>query len=157
MYNIMLIEIQRTRVTSKVKESSLRINGMKVCDCAEHAPTALAEGLYPLLIHHCKAYQRLMPLIITDDTRVSGWSIKLMKRCARCPIGEPLRPNVTLPCYCPMLKIGNGVHRRTDGSVIIGERVVTGCLKHPERHFNRLIDRLKKAQKRGTQLLVSVR
>lgn len=56
-----------------------------------------------------------------------------------------------------MLKIGNGVHRRTDGSVIIGERIVSGCMKHPQGHFNRLIDRLKKAQRRGERLLVSVR
>ena len=153
----MLIEIQRTHVTMEVKESLLRINGERVCDCAEYAPTALAEGIYPLLIHHCRTYQRKMPPIITDDTTVSGWSLALMKRCERCPSQEIVNHNAKLPCYCPMLKIGNGVHRRTDGSVIIGERIVSGSLKHPQGHFNRLIDRLKKAQRRGEQLLVSVR
>lgn len=45
----MLIEIQRTRVTSKVKESSLRINGMKVCDCAETCAYRPRRGPLPAI------------------------------------------------------------------------------------------------------------
>ena len=76
--------------------------------------------------------------------------------CEQCPKMDFVCNNSTLPKYCPQIKIGNGVYNRTDGSIIIGERIVWGALKHSAEHFNRLIDRLDKAQNRGDLITVTI-
>ena len=54
-----------------------------------------------------------------------------------------------MPCYCPMLKPGNGLHHREDGSIILGTQVIPGCLSHPLQAFEPLAERIRKAIKRN--------
>lgn len=65
--------------------------------------------------------------------------------------------NTCLPRYCPMLKPGNGIHGRKDGSILLGTRTALGLLVHPRASFDRLYDRLRKNQERGheAQLLIT--
>lgn len=107
-----------------------------------------------------------MPCLVIDDQvkqqmeNRSGRAATPMSAtehdCSSCPKMEYVCHNSTLPLYCPMIKIGNGVHNRNDGSIIIGERIIWGCMKHPVRHFNRLIDRLDKAQSRGETITLTI-
>ena len=86
----------------------------------------------------------------------AGVWLEASTKCERCPKMDFICNNSTLPIYCPQIKIGNGVYNRTDGSIIIGERVVWGALIHSAEHFNRLIDRLDKAQNRGELITVTI-
>lgn len=76
--------------------------------------------------------------------------------CKNCPTMECVTNNSKLPCFCPQIKIGNGVYNRTDGSIIIGEYLAPGIVKKPTEYFNRLIDRLDKAYNRTEPIILTV-
>ena len=175
----MNIQIERIHRTADYIDGTLRIDSIdKICDTAEFAPTALKAGTYRVLIHRCKQYHRKMPVVsvverpclegTTAKRSVTGgkalgkqpeagvW-LEASTKCERCPKMDFICNNSTLPIYCPQIKIGNGVYNRTDGSIIIGERVVWGALIHSAEHFNRLIDRLDKAQNRGELITVTIK
>lgn len=155
----MNIVIERIHRNQDSVDGILRIDGgMKICDTAENSSTSLPAGTYKVLIHRCKHYRRKMPIILfTDNSRaIRGNSRSKEIPCDSCPSMEYCGNNSTLPRFCPQIKIGNGVHKRTDGSIIIGERIIWGCMKHPVEHFNRLIDRLDKAQNRGESITLTI-
>ena len=77
-------------------------------------------------------------------------------RCSQCEQLEHVSNNSTMPCVCPMLKPGNGVHHRKDGSIILGTRIIPGCLKHPLHAFIPLAERIRKAIARGHKVLLVV-
>ncbi|MBQ8239729.1 MAG: hypothetical protein IJZ38_02655 [Bacteroides sp.] len=123
----------------------LVINGIPFCDTAENTHTALPVGEYPILRHYCKQYNRYMPVIGEP-------------RCAHCQQiqEDDMSLNTTMPCVCPMLKPGNGVHHRKDGSIILGTQIVHGCLSHPLDAFNPLAERIRKAIKRNTVITLKI-
>lgn len=141
----MIIELRRYRIKPETTDGQIYIDGQKVCDCAEHTPTSLSPGTYPILIYRCKHYRRKMPCIMIGYLP-----------CDQCRKMLFVGNNSTLPRYCPQIKIGNGVYNRRDGSIIIGEYLVPGCLTHPAEHFNRLIDRLDKAQNRNEPITLKI-
>lgn len=150
----MNIQIERIHRNTDYIDGTLRIDSIdKICDTAEFAPTALKAGTYPVLIHRCKQYRRKIPVVSLEGQSSSSSSLS----CSACPKLDFICNNSTLPIYCPQIKIGNGVYNRTDGSIIIGERVVWGALIHSADHFNRLIDRLDKAQNRGELITVTIK
>ena len=55
-----------------------------------------------------------------------------------------------------MLKPGNGVYHREDGSIIVGEYLVPGCLKHPKTAFANLFDRIRKNIERGKEVTLTI-
>lgn len=141
----MNIELIRKHIKPETTDGQLYIDSQKVCDCAEHTPTSLPPGTYPIRIHRCKHYRRKMPCVMVGELN-----------CASCPSMEYCGNNSTLPKYCPQIKIGNGVYNRTDGSIIIGEYLAPGCMKHPIEYFNRLIDRLDKCQNRKEPINLTI-
>ena len=78
-------------------------------------------------------------------------------RCDRCPKLEFVCNTTTMPIYCPMLKPGNGVHNRLDGSIILGTRIIPGCLKHPKQAFDAVYGRIRKSIERGNQVTVTIK
>ena len=152
--NIDLIRIHRS---SYSVDSVLKIGGLKVCDAAENAQTALPEGVYKIVIHKCKQYRRKMPVILLQPEELSlSSSLSLSQACENCEKLEYVSNNTNLPRYCPQIKIGNGVYNRTDGSIIIGERITWGAIAHPVQYFNRLIDRLDKAANRHEPITLTI-
>lgn len=150
--NQMNIEIKRHPSFS----GTLHIDGRPICHTEEHPRTALPPGEYRIIRHHCKQYDRLMPVIIPRQPEPVSGSVQA--RCTRCPKlpDEVINLNTTLPCICPMLKPGNGVHHREDGSIILGTRIIPGCLKHPLQAFNPLAERIRKAIARGTVITLKI-
>lgn len=55
-----------------------------------------------------------------------------------------------------MLKPGNGVFHRADGSIIMGKRIVSGCLCHPREGFDILSERLRKLSSRASTLTLKI-
>ena len=161
----MNIVIERIHKNQESIDGNLHIDGgMKICDTAEHAASALPAGTYPVIIHRCKHYRRKMPIISRGDAETAEDKLQnsapLRAKepdCDHCPKMSFVCNNSTLPRYCPQIKIGNGVFNRADGSIIIGDRIVWGAIKHPVNHFNRLIDRLDKAQNRGEKITLTIK
>ena len=132
---MMNIELRRNRHRPDTIDGQIRIDGQRVCDCAENAHTALPPGTYSITIVHCRQYARKMPLI----TPISNQSSVINNR------------------ICPMLKPGNGVYNRTDGAIIVGEYLVPGCLKHSRFTFDNLYDRIRKNIERGKAVTLTIR
>ena len=131
----MHILITRYRYKPATIDGQLSIDGIRICDCAENAHTALPPGTYSITIVHCRQYARKMPLI----TPISNQSSVINNR------------------ICPMLKPGNGVYNRKDGSIIVGEYLVPGCLKHSRFTFDNLYDRIRKNLERGNEVTLTIR
>ena len=131
----MHILITRHRYKPATIDGQLSIDGIRICDCAENAHTALPPGTYSITIVHCRQYARKMPLI----TPISNQSSVINNR------------------ICPMLKPGNGVYHRKDGSIIVGEYLVPGCLKHSRFTFDNLYDRIRKNLERGKEVTLTIR
>lgn len=55
-----------------------------------------------------------------------------------------------------IVRIGNGPFSLHDGSIIIGKSLFEGVLIDSAFHFNRLIDRLDKAQNRGDKITLTI-
>ena len=130
----MHILITRHRYKPATIDGQLSIDGIRICDCAENAHTALPPGTYSITIVHCRQYARKMPLI----TPISNQSSVINNR------------------ICPMLKPGNGVYNRTDGAIIVGEYLVPGCLKHSRFTFDNLYDRIRKNLERGKEVTLTI-
>ena len=131
----MHILITRHRYKPATIDGQLSIDGIRICDCAENAHTALPPGTYSITIVHCRQYARKMPLI----TPISNQSSVINNR------------------VCPMLKPGNGVYHREDGSILVGEYLVPGCLKHSRFTFDNLYDRIRKNLQRGKEVTLTIR
>ena len=131
----MHILITRYRYKPATIDGQLSIDGIRICDCAENAHTALPPGTYSITIVHCRQYARKMPLI----TPISNQSSVINNR------------------VCPMLCPGNGVYNRTDGAIIVGEYLVPGCLKHSRFTFDNLYDRIRKNLQRGKEVTLTIR
>ena len=131
----MHILITRYRYKPATIDGQLSIDGIRICDCAENAHTALPPGTYSITIVHCRQYARKMPLI----TPISNQSSVINNR------------------ICPMLKPGNGVYHRKDGSILVGEYLVPGCLKHSRFTFDNLYDRIRKNLERGNEVTLTIR
>ena len=131
----MHILITRYRYKPATIDGQLSIDGIRICDCAENAHTALPPGTYSITIVHCRQYARKMPLIspISDQSSVINNRV------------------------CPMLKPGNGVYNRKDGSILVGEYLVPGCLKHSRFTFDNLYDRIRKNLERGNEVTLTIR
>ena len=131
----MHILITRYRYKPATIDGQLSIDGIRICDCAENAHTALPPGTYSIAIVPCRQYARKMPLI----TPISNQSSVINNR------------------ICPMLKPGNGVYHREDGSIFVGEYLVPGCLKHSRFTFDNLYDRIRKNLQRGKEVTLTIR
>ena len=131
----MHILITRHRYKPATIDGQLSIDGIRICDCAENAHTALPPGIYSITIVHCRQYARKMPLI----TPISNQTSVINNR------------------ICPMLKPGNGVYNRKDGSILVGEYLVPGCLKHSRFTFDNLYDRIRKNLQRGKEVTLTIR
>ena len=131
----MHILITRHRYKPATIDGQLSIDGIRICDCAENAHTALPPGTYSITIVHCRQYARKMPLI----TPISNQSSVINNR------------------ICPMLCPGNGVYNRKDGSILVGEYLVPGCLKHSRFTFDNLYDRIRKNLERGNEVTLTIR
>lgn len=84
--------------------------------------------------------------------------------CAHCPPLNPafVFPNTLMPRFCPMLKMGNGVVGRADGSILLGQRVgepdqpAWGSLIHTKAAYDRVFDAVRKNLERGHEVSLRI-
>ena len=155
----MQIIINRKELRKSAIAGSLYIDGQYICDTAENAQTALPSGKYRIVRHYCHQYNRFMPLVQRLEFNEERLSIKEFRstlnfqrstfNCSHCHPLEEVSLNTVMPKYCPMLKPGNGVYGRNDGSILLGTQIVPGCLSNPIQAFAPLAERIRKAIKRN--------
>ena len=140
----MNINIQRNINHGEYIHGTLSIDGTKICHTLESTDAHVPAGTYPIYLIKCKQYSRKMPCF------------RAKTPCDRCKKLPLVYTNTPLPCYCPMLKPGNGIHGRLDGSILVGRYSSLGCLIHPRDAFDSLYERIRKSISRGNTVTLTV-
>ena len=152
----MNIIIRRTMTHGEYTHGTLSIDGTKICHTLENSNALLPAGVYPISLIKCKHHARKMPCL-NPSTPCDRCSKSLNSHCnATLSKRDPSSLNFVLPCYCPMLKPGNGVHNRLDGSILIGRYNCLGSLVHPKDFFDSLFERIRKSLSRGNEILLTI-
>lgn len=140
----MEILIKRISRNGVILDGALYVNGNKLCDTAENAQVSIPAGTYRVTTHYCKQLARTIPMISN------------IRNCGNCTPIEDWNASSVLPKKCAMLRFGNGMYGCYDGSILIGERIVSGCMKHSEQMFEILMAQIKRAQRefRDIELVV---
>ena len=141
----MNIVITRTRTKGEYTEGQLSIEGVRICSTLENANAQVPAGEYPIRLVKCKQYARKMPCLNPHPP------------CDLCPKLKFVCMNSTLPCYCPQIKPGNGVHNRLDGSILVGKYNCLNSLIHPKTTFDPLYERIRKSVSRGNQVTLIIK
>ena len=140
----MNIFLNRTFIKGEYVHGQLTIDGLCVCDTLENATSCVPAGTYIVTLLKCKQYARKMPCLNPQSP------------CDLCPKLPFVCNNSTLPCWCPMIKPGNAVHNRLDGSILVGQYHCLNCLIHPKSVFDALYERIRKSISRGNQVILCV-
>ena len=143
----MNIIITRILTKGEYTHGHLSIGGIRICDTLENANSCVPSGEYVITLLKCRQHARKMPCLNPNAP------------CTKCPKSrnsDPSSLNLTLPCWCPQLKPGNGVHNRLDGSILVGSYNSLGCLIHPQSIFGALYDRIRKSISRGHQVKLTI-
>ena len=141
----MNIIITRTRTKGEYTEGQLSIEGVRICSTLENANAQVPAGEYPIRLIKCNQYARKMPCLNPYPP------------CDLCPKLKFVCMNSTLPCWCPMIKPGNGVHDRLDGSILVGQYNCLNSLIHPRTTFDSLYERIRKSISRGNQVILTIK
>ena len=149
----MNIKIITTNTKGEITEGHLTIDGQLVCDTLENTFTRLAPGTYPVILQKCKHYARKMVCIRQSATPPIAGD----EGCNSCTKQNLVFSNTSLPCHCPMIKPGNGVHGRRDGTILVGTRACLGCIIHPKTAFDPLYERIRKNLERGREVTLEIK
>lgn len=148
----MNIEIRRYRHKGEAIDGELYADGQKLCQTAENATTALPSGRYRIVRTFCKQYNRFVPkILLPHETEES-----LKHLCLTCDKVKGVTNNTTLPLVCHQLKMGNGIHKREDGSIIMGSFICPRCLKYTREPYENLSERIRKMDGRGTVITLTI-
>ena len=140
----MNIVIKRLFTKGEYTHGSLSIDGTKICITLENANALVPSGDYQISLIKCKQYSRKMICLHGSAP------------CSQCPKLKLVCSNSTLPCWCPQIKPGNGVHNRLDGSIIVGVYNCPGSIIKPRDIFDALYERIRKSISRGNKVILCV-
>lgn len=142
----MNLTLYRYRKTSDHIDGHLKSDQGRLCDTVENATSAIPVGTYSISIIKCKQHARKQPVVI----------IKKAPNCDKCPELECVSNNTSMPCRCPQICPGNGMHNRHDGAIIVGTFNCSGCLIHPKEAFDRVYQLLRKSVERKHEINLTV-
>lgn len=148
----MELKLIRTSHRSEAIDGTLKVDGERLCDTAENAITSLPEGKYRIIRVFCKQYYRFVPKIMLPHETENS----LRYQCATCHKQKCVSNNTTLKCVCHQLKMGNGIHHRADGSILLGTAIIPGCLKYTREPYENLSERLRKLDKRNSCVTLTI-
>jgi len=154
--------LTRTRVRGEYTHGHLTIDGDRICHTLENTSSCVPAGDYIISLLKCKQYARKMPLLfphsaLDAESHLNPETWILKPHCAECKRLPFVCNNSTLPCWCPMIKPGNGVHNRLDGSILVGRYNCLGSLIHPKDAFDSLYERIRKSISRGNKVILVIK
>ena len=141
----MNIKIQRNKVRGEFVHGKLFIEGASICSTLENSNGLVPAGDSPIHLIKCKQYARKMICLNPKAP------------CSKCKKLPFVCMNTTLPCWCPQIKPGNGIHDRFDGSILVGEYNCLNSLIHPKKVFDQLYERIRKSISRGNQVILTIK
>ena len=144
----MKITINRNLTKGEYTHGHLTIDGIRVCHTLENSQALVPAGTYTVTLLKCKQYSRKM-LCLNPKAPCT--------LCKKSLNSQPSSLNFTLPCYCPQIKPGNGVHNRYDGSIIVGVYNCLGSIIKPRDIFDALYERIRKSISRGNKVILCVK
>ena len=148
----MELKLIRVKHQGESIDGILKVDGERLCDTAENLITSLIPGTYQIIRVFCKQYQRFVPkIMLPQETETS-----LRHLCATCPKQKGVSNNTTLKCVCHQLKMGNGIHHRDDGSILLGTTIIPGCLKKTREPYENLSERIRKVSGRGNEITLTI-
>lgn len=127
------IKINRTITTRLYTMGELFINGSKTTHTVEDTLTMLEEGIYKVRLHKGKSRRREIA-IIPNSPHKGGAGGGL----------HHFEPN------------GSHITSRKNLSICIGESLIPGALKNGQDTYDRLFDRLEKAEARKEPVLLII-
>lgn len=128
----MNLYLKRKHFSSFGVDGRLYVAHQEVADTIEHPTCHLPCGTYQVVIRHNTRLRRKVPTLTGSDTFRF----------------DRLR--------CPIIGIGNGPFKLTDGSINIGKAHIHGVVTHSNDTFCPLIDRLDKAFNRGESITLTI-
>ncbi len=149
----MNIIIKRTQSIKHFVEGHLYIDEKLICDTLENTYSCLVPGEYHVHLHKCSQYGRKMILISPTTNDLES----IIDNCPECLRKRLVNINTVMPRFCPMIKPGNGIHNRHDGSIVVGTRSSLGCIIHPRNAFAALYDRIRKNVERGRVVTLEIK
>lgn len=158
----MNITIQRNKPKGDYTHGHLSIDGLRICDTLENTNGLAPAGVYPITLIKCKQYARKMPLLANLEPcarlcrLARPRTLNFEPCCDKCPKLHCVCHNTLMPCWCPMLKPGNGICGRLDGSILVGQFNCLGCLIHPKTTFDPLYERIRKSLSRGNEVILTI-
>lgn len=136
----MIFNLNRYSRRGEAIDGTLSVLGIRLCDTSENQASALPAGIYDVVRFKCHQYGRYVPLIVVNPNEKPP--------CRHCDKMELVGNSTLMPCHCPQFKCGNGIFRRTDGSIIVGTHIVTGCVGRSRESYELVRERLRKAIRR---------
>ena len=148
----MNITLQRISMKGEITEGRIRIDGFAICDTLENTYSCLVPGEYHVHLHKCSQYGRKMILLspATNDLE------SIIDNCPECLRKRLVNINTVMPRFCPMIKPGNGILERHDGSILVGHRQCQGLLIHPREVFASLYARIRMNIQRGNEVTLQI-
>lgn len=140
-----VITLQRVRSTRYGLDGALYIDNVKVCNTVENAESCIKQGEYKIELVYCKHHKRKMPILIESKGA-----------CSNCVLHREASNNTPMPCHCPQITMGNGVHNRHDGAIIVGKPLCAGVLVSTRYAFNELFKRIDNYIRRGQEVILQV-
>ena len=117
-----------------------------LADTVENLEAALPVGKYIIQVVKCKQHARKMPIVAVKPLA-----------CEHCSKLDFVCNNTSMPCYCPQICPGNGMHNRKDGAIIVGKYNCSGSLIHPKDTFSRIYEILRKTSERGNEITLTIK
>ena len=140
------IVLQRVRSTRYGLDGALYIDNVMVCNTVENNDSCIKAGEYKIALEHCKHHNRKKPMLI-----------EYKNACSNCVLRREASNNTPMPCFCPQITMGNGVHNRHDGAIIVGEALCAGVVIHPQNAFNTIFKRIFKHIRRNQEIVLQVK
>lgn len=141
----MEIILHRTKVDENITEGYISIKNKPICDTVENTLYCIARGKYRIELEDCRQYKDIC--IVTSS---------LFRNCTNCMRHRIGSLHANLPCYCPMIKRGNGAYNRTDGSIIVGKQYLKGVVLESQKAYKHLFSRIRRAIHRDEEVTLVV-
>ena len=140
------ITLHRVRSSRYGLDGKITIDGIKFCDTVENRNVHLKAGTFKIKFERCEQHKRKMPIIILPNG----------KKCKMCKMIDFVSANTPMPCLCPQITVGNGMHNRKDCAIIVGKRLCAGVLIHTVEAFHKLYEYILKYSKANSEIELTV-
>ena len=130
----MELKIFRNSSNRLYTEGYLSINDMKTTHTVESTLTMLPEGKYEVKLKGCTQHRRQIAILLPAES------------------GGPNVPYTV----CHFEACGTWISSKKNKSIRIGEPIIPGALKKGSEVFERLFDRIEKAEQRGEKITLDI-